>query len=205
MAKSFRGFGVLAVDIELINKLAKVYSIKFNLRRFGYEFEDLQSVVAEVFYECKKKYNPNLNASFETYVSRCVNNKLIDICNYESLKPLNGANIYSESEDKKAKSTVDEWMQIRDALLMFDGIERLIIKELIDPSDKIIKTLKSIIAKNAIRAKMQKTNRGKKNRRRFNSEFILAIRLVYNIDVRHMGRLVTGIKRRLTNNVLETV
>ncbi len=193
---------MLAADIGLINKLARVYSVKFNLRRFGYEFDDLQSVVAEVFYECKGKYDLNSNASFETYVSRSVYNRLVDIYSYESLRPLNGASIYCESDDKSIHSNMDEWIGARDALSKFDGVERLIIKEIMDPSDKVINTLKSIIAKNLIRVKMQKDNASKKNRRRFSSEFILAIRLVYEIDKSAFAKMMTSIKRKLSKSIL---
>lgn len=196
--KLSKGCGVSTVNTNLIDKLAVVYYRKYNLQQFGYDQDDAKSIVAEIYCNSCDKYNEDM-VSFETFLSRCVNNAIIDIVRAELNKPLNKSCTFHDTEDCSAKYLIDEWMNIRRIISRFNGVYRLIVKEILDPSTKTLLALKGVVSKNIARSALQKANNyeDKIRRRNSNAELLLAIRLVYEISENDMRRHIYSIRRKM--------
>jgi len=181
--------------MPLINKLARVYAHKYDLRKYGYEFDDIRSIASEIYVSALPKFKGLNNCKIETYLSRCLSNALLNIVRDEMRKPLNHSISLDDTIDDTQRYMIDEWLRVRDILLQFNGMQRLIIKEILDPSNHVITVMKNIIDKH--NSKNLNVRSIVSRRLNINTLVFAAIRLVYAIDENSFKNHMDGIKKRI--------
>lgn len=183
------------MEICELEKYVKYFSTKYNIKSYGYEFEDLRSIVYEVYCQCLSHYKQDKGATFQTYLVKSINNAFIDILKAEYGKPLNCSNdieLYEISD----RYLIDEWVNVRDIISEFHGVFRVIVKEIIDPSDEVMLSMKAIVYKHMQHDKFS-LKRGYTHRRHAYRDLLKAIMLTYGISKSEFKEIVAFIRNKI--------
>lgn len=183
------------MEISELEKYVGFFSKKYNIKSYGYDYDDIRSIVYEAYCSCLKKFDDSRGVTFKTYLVKSINNAFIDILKSEYEKPLNRSNdidLYEISD----RYLIDEWVSVREVIKDFHGIFRLVVKEIVDPSEHVMLSMKAIVGKHRQHDKMS-SKRGYTHRRHLYRDLLKAIRITYNISSNEFKDILSFVKNKI--------
>ncbi len=146
------------VDINIIDVYAKKYTTMFRRHGLNPDYDEVYQELAEAYVIGCQRWNSNQGAKQKTLVVACFKNKMKDYGQRELTVQRERARLQVDLDQEEFENhhfcMIENWsIAISDLMSNIDGFEKIIVAELIAPSEQVKRTSIAIKAKNKLAGK----------------------------------------------------